>query len=84
MVKSFCVLETVSLIGEGNFLGFWITPCGRCRGSKPRHQAGTLRLFSKGRRARMGVFPSRWLGWKEWSLTGKRWGNGFGRNEARC
>lgn len=47
-------------------------------------EAKALRLFSEWRRARVGEFPSRWLGRKEWSLTGKRWGNGFGRNEVCC
>lgn len=84
MANSFYVLETVNLIGERKFLGFWITPCGSCRGSKLKHQAEAPRLFSQGRRAHMGVFPCRWLGCKEWSLTEKQWGNGFGRNKVRC
>jgi len=58
MVNSCCVLETVSLTGERRVLGFWRTPCGRCKASKPRHQAEGLRLFSKGRRAHTGVSPS--------------------------
>lgn len=65
MVNSFCVLETVSYIGEVfRFLDstLWEMQWGEAEG---------LRLFSKGRRAHVGKLPSRWLGQREWSLTGK-------------
>lgn len=39
----------------------WITPRGRCRVSKLRHQAEVPRPFSEGR-AYMGGFPSLWKG----------------------
>lgn len=56
MVNSFCVLETVSLIGEvfrvlDNTL--W---------EMQWEEAEALRLFSEGRRAHVGEFPSCWLG----------------------